>query len=77
MKVTLFHQFHRYLAQLINSVRQVNIQHLAALMHSLIVLFKAKEVKLLLFAIPVTPDAFKNCGAIVKKVGHNPQLGFR
>jgi hypothetical protein len=41
------------------------------------VLFEAKEVKLLLFAIPVTPDALKNGSTIVKGVGHNLYLGFR
>jgi hypothetical protein len=34
------------------------------------VLFKAEDIYLLLLAVPVTPDAFKDCGAIVQGVGH-------
>ena len=43
----------------------------------MIVLFETKEIELLLFAVPVTPDALENGSALVKAVGHNPYLGFR
>jgi hypothetical protein len=41
------------------------------------VLFKAKEVNLLFFAVPVTPDTLENSGAVMEEVGHNPYLGLR
>jgi hypothetical protein len=40
-------------------------------------LFKAEQVNLFMVAIPITPDAFKNGGAIVKAMGHNPYFSFR
>jgi hypothetical protein len=48
----------------------------AALVQALVVLFKAKEVNLLVLAVPVTPYPFENGGAIVEGVGHHPYLGF-
>jgi hypothetical protein len=56
---------------------QVDVQQAAALEHSLVMLLKPKQVKLLLFAVPVTPDALKNGSAVVKAMGHNSYLGFR
>ena len=56
---------------------QVDVQQAAASEHSLVMLLKPKQVNLLLFAVPVTPDALKNGGAVVKAMGHNSYLGFR
>ncbi|GAJ15785.1 unnamed protein product, partial [marine sediment metagenome] len=39
-------------------------------------LYMAEEVNLLLFAVPVAPDALKNGSAVVNAVGHNPYPGF-
>jgi len=76
LKATLCHQFDCYLAEFIYSIGEVNIYHPAAIKHSLIVLFNAKEVKLFLFTIPVAPDAFKDGEAVVKEVGHGANFGF-
>ncbi len=72
-----FYQLHRYPAQLISGIGQVNLEQAAAVEQALIVLLKPKEVKLLLFAVPVASDALKQGGAVVKTVSHNPYLGFR
>ncbi len=50
---------------------------MAAIAQPFIVVFKAKEVNLVLLTIPIAPNALKNGGAVVKAMGHNSYLGFR
>jgi hypothetical protein len=70
------HQLHGFLADLIERVGKVYIQDAAASFQTLVVLFEAEDVSLLLFGVPVTTDAFEDSGAIVDAVGHYPYLGF-
>jgi hypothetical protein len=39
-------------------------------------LSKTEDVHLLLLIVPVTPDAFKESGAVVESMGHNPNFGL-
>jgi len=48
----------------------------AAVKHSLVVLFSTKEEELFLLTVPVSPDTLKNSSAVVKEIGHDTKLGF-
>ena len=77
LKTTFFYQIHSYPAQFIHRIRQLNLHHPAALFQPLVVLSESEKVDLFIFIVPVTPDTLKDSGAIVKGMGHNPNLGFR
>ena len=57
-------------------MRQVNLQHPAAIVEPFVVFLEAEEVNLLLLAVPVAPDALESGRAIVEAVGHRPEPGF-
>jgi hypothetical protein len=77
LKATFLCHLYGELAEVINGVGQVNLQHTAALEQALVMLLDTEEVKLLMVVIPVAADALKDGSAIVQEVGHNAQFGFR
>jgi hypothetical protein len=75
-KATPLHQLHSEPAKLINGVRELDLEQLATLAQSLIVLLESEEVYLLLIAIPVPSNSLKASGAVVKGMGHDANLGL-
>ncbi len=70
------HQLYSELAKLINAIRELDLEQLAALEQSLIVLLDTEQVHLLFIAIPVPSNSLKASGAIVKGMGQDANLGL-
>jgi hypothetical protein len=66
-----------YLAKLVNSIGQLNLEYPAAVQQSLIVLLKTKQIKLLVVRVPVATDSLKDSRTVVNAMSHNTKLGFR
>jgi hypothetical protein len=69
-------QLHCSLAHLVDAVRHLHSHYLTAVNQPLVVLFLAEKKYLLLLAVPVTPNAFKNGRSVMQGMSHDVYVGF-
>jgi hypothetical protein len=55
---------------------KIHAHYLAAIEQPLVVLLLAEEIKLLVLAVPVAPDALEDGGPVMNGVSHNAYPGF-
>src|SRR5215472_15395806 len=67
-KAVTFDQCNTYIHKLLNSIRQRDLQYLARVKESFIMLTQAKQVDLLIFFIPVAANTLKATGPIGKSM---------
>ena len=71
-----FDQLHGDIAEVVHAVWDIEHQHAAAEVQSLIVLAESENVGGLVLCVPVATDALKDGGAIVEGMGHHTHTGI-